>query len=85
MSYIDEQLDRFKAMIEDAIITGGVEKKNRVIKSSKPINLIHDAVKKALIEEGIDPELIWPRLGETKKEIKMAGFIKQKKQDVCDS
>lgn len=32
MSYIDKQLDRFKAMIEDAIILGGVEEKNRVIK-----------------------------------------------------
>ena len=83
MAYIDDQLVEFKRLIEDAIIAEGAEGKNKVIKSSKPINLIHDAVKKSLIDAGVDPSLVRPQFENTKPEMKMAGFIKQKKQDVC--
>ena len=83
MSYIDEQLIKFKKMIEDAIIEGGAEGKNACIRTQAPINLIHDAVKRELIEHGIMEELIFPPLGESKPEIKLAGFLKQKDQDVC--
>lgn len=47
------------------------------------INLIHDAVKYELIQNGIDPSQIYPHLGETKPGMKIAGFLKQKDQDVC--
>lgn len=83
MSYIDKQLKEFRNLIEQAILKDGAEGKNKMIKSSKPINLIHDAVKKELIRQKVDPTLICPRLGETKPEIKVAGHIKQKDQDVC--
>ena len=83
MAYIDRQLEIFKQMIEDAIITGGTKGKESIIRSSGLINLIHDAVKDALIEEGVNPDNIYPPLGATKPEIKMAGFLKQKDQDVC--
>ncbi len=83
MSFIDEQLVRFKKMIEDAIIEGGAEGKNACIRTQAPINLIHEAVKFELIEHGIKEELIYPPVGESKPEIKLAGFLKQKDQDVC--
>ncbi len=83
MSYIDEQLVIFKNMIEDAIRTGGAKGKESCIRSSALINLIHDAVKHELIEHGLRAEFIFPHFGETKPEIKLAGFLKQKDQDVC--
>lgn len=83
MRFIDTQLIEFKRLMEDAIIEGGVRGKTSIIRSSALINLIHDAVKFELIEEGVNPENIYPRLGETKPEIKIAGFLKQKNQDVC--
>ncbi len=83
MSYIDEQLKKIKKMIEDAIIEGGAEGKNACIRSQAPIKLIHDAVKQELIDHGIMEELIFPPLGESKPEIKLAGFLKQKDQGIC--
>lgn len=83
MPHIDDQLIAFKKLIEDAIKKDGSKGKAAIIRSSKPINLIHDAVKYELIENGIDPELIYPHIGESSPEIRMAGHIKQKDQDVC--
>lgn len=83
MGFIDRQLQNFKNMIEAAIVEGGARGKESCIRSSALINLIHDAVKYELIEQGIDGAYIYPHLGETKPEIKLAGFLKQKNQDVC--
>lgn len=83
MAYIDEKLKLFKDMIEESIKTGGAKGKESCIRSSVLINLIHDAVKQDLIEHGIKAENIFPHLGDTKPEIKLAGFLKQKDQDVC--
>ncbi|MCI9373305.1 MAG: restriction endonuclease [Lachnospiraceae bacterium] len=83
MAYIDNQLKSFKDMIEDAIITGGVAGKTSCIRSSALINLIHDAVKWELIEHSVRKENIRPPFGKTKPEIRMAGLLKQKDQDVC--
>ena len=83
MPYINDQLLKFKSKIENAIITGGSEGKESIIRSSVLINLIHDAVKKEFIEKGISSKNIYPPYGETKPELKLAGFLKQKDQDVC--
>lgn len=83
MSFIDEQLVVFKNMIEESIINGGAKGKESMIRSSALINLIHDAVKKELIDQGVHPDNIFPPFGASKPEIKMAGFLKQKDQDVC--
>lgn len=83
MAFIDKQLIKFKELIEDSIKNGGTQGKTSMIRSSVLINLIHDAVKKDLIDHGIDPSLIYPHFGESKPEIKLAGFLKQKDQDVC--
>lgn len=83
MSFIDEQLVVFKNMIEKSIINGGAKGKESMIRSSALINLIHDAVKKELIDQGVNPDNIFPPFRASKPEIKMAGFLKQKDQDVC--
>ena len=83
MSFIDEQLLTFKTMIEQSIVTGGAKGKESMIRSSALINLIHDAVKNELIEQGVHPSNIFPPFGASRPEIKMAGFLKQKDQDVC--
>ena len=83
MEYIDEQLIMFKEMIEEAIIHKGAKGKESIIRSSELINLIHDAVKFELIKNGVNEDKIFPPLNERKPEIKLAGFLKQKNQDVC--
>ena len=83
MAYIDDQLYLFRNMIEDSIVEGGAKGKESIIRSSALINLIHDAVKKELINAGVNPKHIFPKWGERKPEMKLAGFLKQKDQDVC--
>lgn len=83
MAYIDEQLRVFKRMIEQSIIDGGTRGKESMIRSSQLINLIHDAVKYELQRAGVEPNQIYPHFGETKPEIKLAGLLKQKNQDIC--
>lgn len=83
MAFIDNQLREFKFWIEDSIIRGGAKGKESMIRSSHLINLIHDAVKKGFIDAGVNPANIYPHFGNTKPELKMAGFLKQKDQDVC--
>lgn len=83
MAYIDDQLLIFKNMIEESIRSGGTKGKESMIRSSQLINLIHDAVKHELLDHGIADNQIYPHFGEKKPEIKLAGFFKQKDQDVC--
>jgi hypothetical protein len=82
---IQQAVDNFKKLIETSILEGGIKAKEAMIRSSKPINNIHEAVKADLIRKGISPARIHPPLNETKPELKLAGFIKQKHQDVCVS
>lgn len=83
MAFIDTQLLEFKRLIEDSIITGGAKGKESMIRSSGLINLIHDAVKYEFMQAGVNHNNIYPHFGNTKPELKMAGFLKQKNQDVC--
>ena len=80
---IQQAVDGFKELIETSIIEGGIKAKEAMIRSSRPINLIHEAVKADFIRKGISPDRIFPPLGSSKPELKLAGFIKQKHQDVC--
>ena len=81
--FIDEQLFKFKKIIEYSIVAGGSKGKESAIRSSGLINLIHDAVKKEFIDQGINPTKIFPHFGETNPELRLTGFLKQKKQDIC--
>lgn len=82
---IQQAVDGFKELIETSIIEGGIKAKEAMIRSSRPINFIHEAVKADLIRKGIAPDRIHPPLNASKPELKLAGFIKQKHQDVCVS
>lgn len=82
---IEQAVENFKALLEQAVLEGGVKAKQAMIRSSKPINNIHEAVKADLIRYGVEPNRIHPPLGVSKPELKLAGFIKQKHQDVCVS
>ncbi|HBZ67990.1 MAG TPA: restriction endonuclease [Bacteroidales bacterium] len=82
---IQRAVDNFKELIETSILQGGIKAKEAMIRSSRPINNIHEAVKADLIRKGISPARIYPPLGETTPELKLAGFIKQKYQDVSVS
>ena len=81
--FIDEQLIRFKQQIESSITTGGSKGKESEIRSSNLINLIHDAVKHELVTFGVNPSQIFPPYSQRKPELKLAGFLKQKDQDIC--
>ena len=72
-----------KKLIETAIIEGGVEGKNNLIRTQRPICILHDAAKSAFIKEGVNPYRIKPLLGEHVGEQKLAGFFKFKDQDIC--
>lgn len=80
---IEEAILNFRELIHSSIKDGGAEGKRAMIRSSKPINNIHEAIKAELIRNGINEELIHPPVGNTKPELKLAGFIKQKYQDIC--
>jgi|ERR1039458_288777 hypothetical protein len=80
---LQEGVNNFKALIDTSILEGGIDAKEAIIRSSRPINNIHEAVKSALINAGIERHRIYPPLGASKREMKLAGFIKQKAQDVC--
>lgn len=83
MVFIDKQLLKFKNAIESSIVTDGTKGKESMIRSSFLINLIHDAVKHEFIVAGVKRSNIYPNLGDTKPELKITGFLKQKDQDVC--
>jgi hypothetical protein len=54
-----------------------------MIRSSRPILNIHEAVKSQLITNGINENLIFPPLQNRTPELKLAGSLKQKDQDIC--
>ncbi|GAB0481663.1 hypothetical protein KML24007_04090 [Alistipes indistinctus] len=80
---LQEAVNQIKALIEQAISDGGTEAKNNLIRSQQPIKLLHEVVKSELIRNGVDPNYIKPSLGLSAGEMKLAGFFKQKDQDVC--
>lgn len=85
MSLIDiqESINNFKDLINTSILSGGEKGKEAMIRSSRPILNIHEAVKADLIRAGVPKELIFPPLGKRSPELKLAGARKQKDQDVC--
>lgn len=80
---VQEAVCEIKALIENSIRTGGVEGKNNLIRSQTPICLLHDAVKAAFIELGVNPALVNPPYAEHIGELRLAGFFKCKDQDIC--
>jgi len=83
MEQIQEAINQIKKLIELAIIEGGTIQKNNLIKTQIPINLLHDAAKSSLISNGVNKESIKPPLRDHKGELKLAGELKCKDQDIC--
>lgn len=83
MLTIHEAVNEIKSLIEDAIVKGGVEGKNNLIRTQIPICMLHDAAKAAFIANGVNPDLVAPIYGEHIGEQKLAGFFKCKDQDIC--
>ena len=80
---IADAVAEIKQLIETAIMVGGVEAKNNLIRTQKPICLLHDAAKKSFALEGVNPIRIRPYIGEHIGEQRLAGFFKCKDQDIC--
>jgi len=80
---IQQAVDNFKELIESSVYEGGNKSKTAMIRSSRPILNIHEAVKSQLILAGVNPKLIFPPLTDRKPELKLAGGLKQKDQDIC--
>jgi len=83
---------QMKKMLEESILTrkfngntyaNGQKAKEALIRSQKLINLLHEWVKMELVRNGVDGRQIYPPLSSSKPELKIAGFLKQKDQDVC--
>ena len=80
---LEQGLKKIKTLIERAIIQDGERGKKSVINSSQTINILHEVVKTALVKHGVNPKLINPPMGKSNPEVKLAGFLKFKKQDIC--
>ena len=76
-------LSEIKSLFENAILEGGTTAKNNLIRTSRPINLVHELVKQGLISRGIEKNSIYPKLNESRGEISICGSIKKKSQDIC--
>jgi hypothetical protein len=80
---LNDGLEKIKSLIEAAILTKGEGGKKSVITSSETINVLHEVVKSELISKNVNEVLIRPLIGSSSPEIKLAGFLKFKTQDVC--
>jgi len=80
---LQNAVNEIKRSIESAIIESGTEGKNNLIRTQKPIKLLHDVVKSELIKHNVKSELIRPLLTESNGELSLSGFFKKKDQDIC--
>jgi hypothetical protein len=64
---MQDALNQIKADIEAAIIANGESGKNALIRTQRPIKLIHAVVKTAFLNAGVHPSLINPELSRLKK------------------
>jgi len=80
---LQNALNEIKKSIEAAIKKSGTEGKNNLIRSQKPIKLLHEVVKAELIRKKINPDLLKPPFKKSNGELSLAGFFKKKNQDIC--
>ena len=78
---LTKHLMNIKNYYENATLCGEDGTVN-LIRSSVCIQEIHEYVKQELINNGINSKKIFPPLKDTKPEIKLAGFLKYKNQDI---
>ncbi|MBI1782742.1 MAG: restriction endonuclease [Sphingobacteriales bacterium] len=80
---LQEALNAIKSVLEETIAELAEDGKTALIRSQKPIKIIHEVVKTSLINFGVNPNNIKPNLGASAGELKLAGFLKKKDQDIC--
>lgn len=80
---LQSAVNEIKKSIEAAIKTSGTEGKNNLIRSQKPIKLLHEVAKAELIRDKISPDCLNPPLHQSHGELSLAGFFKKKDQDIC--
>lgn len=80
---IQEAVNSIKRVMEQTITELGEDGKTSLIRSQKPIKMIHEAVKTSFIADGVNRTLIKPSLGNSAGELRIAGFLKKKDQDIC--
>jgi len=79
---VDDALKIIKLAISDAIYHGGNTTKGNLIKTKKIINLLHEVVKSEFSKKGVKAKYIKPASGLSKGELKLAGILKKKDQDI---
>ena len=79
---LQESLIEIKQLLENSILENGTVGKRNLIRTSRPINIIHDLIKREFINLGISSDRIYPRLNLTTGEVTITGFIKRKNQDI---
>lgn len=80
---LQQAVNEIKKSIEAAIKKSGTEGKNNLIRSQKPIKLLHEVVKAELIRNKVNPILLNPPYNQSNGELSLSGFFKKKDQDVC--
>ena len=80
---LQNALNKIKKSIEAAIKSNGTEGKNNLIRSQKPIKLLHEVVKSELLRNKVNPDLLNPPISQSHGELSLAGFFKKKDQDIC--
>jgi len=66
-----------------AIKESGTDGKNNLIRSQKPIKLLHEVVKAEYIRNQVHSNLIYLQSDQSNGEISVSGFFKKKNQDIC--
>ena len=79
---LQESLSEIKQLLENSILENGTVGKRNLIRTSRPINIIHDLIKREFINLGISSDRIYPQLNQTTGEIAITGFLKKKNQDI---
>lgn len=80
---LQKAVNEIKKSIETAIKTSGTVGKNNLIRSQKPIKLLHEVAKAELIRNKVNSECLHPPLNQSNGELSLSGFFKKKDQDIC--
>ena len=66
---LDSALLEIKTMVENAIEMNGTDGKNNLIRSQKPIKLLHEVVKAEFLRHNVNPNLLNPPYGQSHGEL----------------
>ena len=72
---LQQAVNEIKKSIEAAIKKSGTEGKNNLIRSQKPIKLLHEVVKAELIRNKVNPILLNPPYNQSNGELSLSGFF----------